>query len=366
MLSRRDRRLLIDGACDTSLKPSATNPAGVGRSRNITAAEWRATLTLAIPTLPTSPMSLSITTATSVSSASLRRSIAVASSILSALSNRWKVESSGVFLPHSKARSHSATGPRNKEPTPTSRWHGCATRRRSKCTSSTAMRPSRSVWANRLSLRSYRRLSTQSLPPPGNACVSYQSALPSCFPNSGTIRRPPSATLNWNTLRRCISLRIAVLSGIRAVLPISPSPKLGNAFPTRECNRCSSSTWSTDCCTPDTSSAATVQLSVPVLAATGVILSLVEDRPRHGYDIGQLIELRSRGALRFNVASLYPLLYRLEKRGWIRGRWVEKAGQRRRRYYRLTPTGKRVLAAQRDGWKEFVGAINRITGIQYA
>jgi len=63
-----------------------------------------------------------------------------------------------------------------------------------------------------------------------------------------------------------------------------------------------------------------------------LILSLVEDRPRHGYDIGQLIELRSRGALRFNVASLYPLLYRLEKRGWIRGRWVEKAGQRRRRY----------------------------------
>ena len=97
-----------------------------------------------------------------------------------------------------------------------------------------------------------------------------------------------------------------------------------------------------------------------------LILSLVEDRPRHGYDIGQLIELRSRGVLRFNVASLYPLLYRLEKRGWIRGRWVEKAGQRRRRYYRLTPTGKRVLATQRDGWQEFVGAINRVTGIAHA
>ena len=97
-----------------------------------------------------------------------------------------------------------------------------------------------------------------------------------------------------------------------------------------------------------------------------LILSLVEDRPRHGYDIGQLIELRSRGVLRFNVASLYPLLYRLEKRGWIRGRWVEKAGQRRRRYYRLTPAGKKALAAQRDGWQEFVGAINRITGIAHA
>ena len=97
-----------------------------------------------------------------------------------------------------------------------------------------------------------------------------------------------------------------------------------------------------------------------------LILSLVQDRPRHGYDIGQLIDLRSRGRLRFNVASLYPLLYRLEKRGWIRGRWVEKAGQRRRRYYRLTPAGRKVLAAQRHGWREFVEAIGRITGIEYA
>src|SRR5712672_3537917 len=96
-----------------------------------------------------------------------------------------------------------------------------------------------------------------------------------------------------------------------------------------------------------------------------LILSLVEDRPRHDYEIGQLIELRSQGALRFNVASLYPLLYRLEKRGWIRGRWVEKAGQRRR-YYRLTSAGKKMLAAQRDGWREFVGAVGRITGIEYA
>jgi len=94
-----------------------------------------------------------------------------------------------------------------------------------------------------------------------------------------------------------------------------------------------------------------------------LVLSLVEDRPRHGYDIGRLIELRSNGVLHFNVASLYPLLYRLEKRGWIRGRWVEKAGQRRRRYYRLTPAGRKVLVTQRHGWKEFVSAINNITGL---
>jgi transcriptional regulator len=97
-----------------------------------------------------------------------------------------------------------------------------------------------------------------------------------------------------------------------------------------------------------------------------MILSLLENRPRHGYEIGQLIELRSRGAIRFNVASLYPLLYRLEKRNWIRGRWLEKARQRRRRYYRLTPKGKRVLLMQRAGWLEFVEAINLITGVQHA
>src|SRR5881628_741725 len=97
-----------------------------------------------------------------------------------------------------------------------------------------------------------------------------------------------------------------------------------------------------------------------------LILSLVEVRPRHGYEISKLIEARSDGVLRFNVASLYPLLYRLEKRGWIQGRWVEKAGQRRRRYYRLTPAGEKILKAQREGWREFVEAIGRITGIQYA
>jgi PadR family transcriptional regulator, regulatory protein PadR len=97
-----------------------------------------------------------------------------------------------------------------------------------------------------------------------------------------------------------------------------------------------------------------------------LILSLVEDRPRHGYEIGSLIEQRSGGVLRFNVASLYPLLYRLERRGWILGRWVEKPGQRRRRFYKLTAEGKKVLAAQRNTWLEFVEAISRITGLENA
>src|ERR1043165_3442325 len=97
-----------------------------------------------------------------------------------------------------------------------------------------------------------------------------------------------------------------------------------------------------------------------------LILSLVEARPRHGYEISKLIEARSDGMLRFNVASLYPLLYRLEKRGWIDGRWVEKAGQRRRRYYKLTREGKKVLASQRSTWQSFVAAINRITEAENA
>jgi transcriptional regulator len=96
-----------------------------------------------------------------------------------------------------------------------------------------------------------------------------------------------------------------------------------------------------------------------------LILSLVEARPRHGYEISKLIETRSGGVVRFNVASLYPLLYRLEARGWIKGRWVEEPGQRRRRFYKLTAEGGRVLAAQRNTWREFVEAINRITGMEH-
>lgn len=94
-----------------------------------------------------------------------------------------------------------------------------------------------------------------------------------------------------------------------------------------------------------------------------MVLSLVEHRARHGYEISQVIEDRSAGAVRFRVASLYPLLYRLEKRGWIAGRWVEKTGQRRRRYYRITTLGRKVLAEQRSGWERFVAAVNRIAEV---
>jgi transcriptional regulator len=94
-----------------------------------------------------------------------------------------------------------------------------------------------------------------------------------------------------------------------------------------------------------------------------LILALVEDSPRHGYEIAKLIEQRSDGVLQFHAASLYPLLYRLEKRGLILGRWVERAGQRRRRYYKLTAAGQKVLAEQRQTWKDFFAALDRVAGI---
>ena len=97
-----------------------------------------------------------------------------------------------------------------------------------------------------------------------------------------------------------------------------------------------------------------------------LVLSLLEDQPRHGYDISKLIEIRSSGALRFHVTSLYPLLHRLEKQEWITSRWVEKAEQRRRRYYSLTPQGRKELRSKQQSWKDFVAVISRVTGIENA
>ena len=97
-----------------------------------------------------------------------------------------------------------------------------------------------------------------------------------------------------------------------------------------------------------------------------LVLALVEDRGRHGYEIGKLIEERSDGVLKFHIASLYPMLYRPEKRKLIQGRWVEKAGQRRRRFYRITAQGRRVLASQRTRWQEFMVALSRVAGLEHA
>ena len=101
-------------------------------------------------------------------------------------------------------------------------------------------------------------------------------------------------------------------------------------------------------------------------SAEMLVLALVEEQQRHGYEIAQLIEQRSNGEIRFRVPSLYPLLYRLERRGLVEGRWVEKAGVRRRRFYRLTPKGRKILLQQRRTWDSFVEAVRMVTRGDYA
>ena len=97
-----------------------------------------------------------------------------------------------------------------------------------------------------------------------------------------------------------------------------------------------------------------------------LILSLLDARPRHGYELSKLIRMRSGGQLNFHIDSLYPLLYRLEERGWIKGAWVEKAGERRRRFYKVTAEGRRALTEQRKTWAAFVNAVRRVTRSEHA
>ncbi len=97
-----------------------------------------------------------------------------------------------------------------------------------------------------------------------------------------------------------------------------------------------------------------------------LILSLLEARARHGYEIGKLIESRSGGKLKFALPSLYPTLLKLENRGWIKGRWVEKAGERQRCFYKLTAQGRRVLAKQQENWKAYTAAVNQVMGTSRA
>jgi DNA-binding PadR family transcriptional regulator len=97
-----------------------------------------------------------------------------------------------------------------------------------------------------------------------------------------------------------------------------------------------------------------------------LVLALIEERQRHGYEIAQLIAQRSNGEIRFQAPSLYPLLYKLERRGLVEGRWVERAGERRRRFYRITPEGRRALAAQRRGWRSLFEALDKVAAFRHA
>ncbi|NQW02555.1 MAG: PadR family transcriptional regulator [Acidobacteria bacterium] len=99
-------------------------------------------------------------------------------------------------------------------------------------------------------------------------------------------------------------------------------------------------------------------------SATLLVLALVSETPRHGYEIGKLITERSKGTITFNMASLYPLLYRMERHGWITGEWRERPKERRRRFYRITPEGEHVLAGQRGLWRGFVSALDQVAGLK--
>jgi transcriptional regulator len=99
-------------------------------------------------------------------------------------------------------------------------------------------------------------------------------------------------------------------------------------------------------------------------SASVLVLALLEEEPLHGYEIGKRIEARSGGKIAFNAASLYPLLYRLEERGWIAGQWQQKAGERRRRFYRITPEGRRSLAGERGLWRSFVTALDNVVNLK--
>jgi PadR family transcriptional regulator PadR len=97
-----------------------------------------------------------------------------------------------------------------------------------------------------------------------------------------------------------------------------------------------------------------------------IVLTILHERPCHGYDIGRLIEIRSRDRLQFRITSLYPVLYRMENRGWIKSRWVEREGELRRNYYSVTPKGEKILVEQRERWKEFTAAVNLAIGEGHA
>jgi transcriptional regulator len=101
-------------------------------------------------------------------------------------------------------------------------------------------------------------------------------------------------------------------------------------------------------------------------SAEMIVLALLEQRSRHGYELAKLIESRSEGKLEFHVASLYPMLYRLEGRGWVEGRWVERPNERRKRFYRITAQGRKVLALQRRSWRDFFEVLNRVAQIDPA
>jgi len=96
------------------------------------------------------------------------------------------------------------------------------------------------------------------------------------------------------------------------------------------------------------------------------VLSLLAEQPLYGFEIAKQIGERTGGALNFTLASLYPLLYEMEKRGWLVGYWQPNQAGRDRRYYRLTAAGRGRLAPLRAEWRSFFQALDALAGVTHA
>lgn len=108
---------------------------------------------------------------------------------------------------------------------------------------------------------------------------------------------------------------------------------------------------------------ATIDSQIKRGSAELAVLSVLSDGALHGYEVAKQIEEQTGGVLKFDMASLYPMLYRLEKRGWIRGDWETVKNGRRRRCYKLTSTGKAKLVPLRQQWKLFFHALDQLAGV---
>jgi PadR family transcriptional regulator PadR len=110
----------------------------------------------------------------------------------------------------------------------------------------------------------------------------------------------------------------------------------------------------------------TIQPKIARGSAELAILALLEEQPLYGFEIAKRIEERSGGSLRFTMASLYPMLYELEKRGQVKAQWEANPAGRDRRYYSLTAAGRKEIAPLRREWKSFFVALDRLTGFSHA
>jgi len=104
-----------------------------------------------------------------------------------------------------------------------------------------------------------------------------------------------------------------------------------------------------------------VSLQIKRGSAELAVLSVLAEAPLHGYEIAKRIREETGGAITFDVAALYPILYAMETKGWVEGYWEESGSGRRRRSYRLTSDGKKRLQPLRREWRDFFKGLNRLT-----